>query len=98
MRSWIPALRTPDDPPPGSVIATPSLNPAQPVVEEEIGAVSTPWAFQVGRRLTRNRAAMVGLGLLLFVVLLSILAPIIGRYDPNKIPPITSTAQLNQTP
>lgn len=99
MRSLIPGLRTRKGEEAGTAFIVPTtLDPAQPAVEEELGNVSPPWVFQVGRRLRHNPSAMIGLGLLAFIVLVAIFAPWIARYDPNKIPPITSIGQLNQSP
>lgn len=36
------------------------------------------------RRLRRNRAALVGMGVIIMLVMVAILAPVLTRYDPNK--------------
>ncbi|MGH2441606.1 MAG: ABC transporter permease [Chloroflexota bacterium] len=104
MPSWTPELPSPEDLPGAEIVAAStiivpnSLNPSQPAIEEEIGTVTRPLIFQMGRRLARNTPAMIGLGLVLLVALIAILAPLIGRYDPNKVPNIISITQLNQSP
>lgn len=98
MRSLIPGFRTrsPDSPATEAVPTT--LDPARPVLEQEVATTASPWLFQIWRRLAHSPSALVGLGLLTFVMLIAVLAPIIARYDPNGIPQITSVAQLNQAP
>lgn len=74
------------------------LEPEPAFAGEEVLAPSPPWIFQIGRRLRRNKPAMLGLGIILGVVLIALLAPVIGRYDPNKIPPNFSLSDLNAAP
>ena len=50
-------------------------------------------ARQVLRRLSQNRTAMVGLALFVFIVLISVFAPLIAPYDPAKIDPTQAFAQ-----
>jgi peptide/nickel transport system permease protein len=99
MRSWIPGFRSPKGAPLASSIIIPTtFDPGRPVVEETLGTTAAPWIFQIGRRLSRNPAAMAGLTLVAFIVLIALLAPLIGRYNPNKIPSGFSLSDLNQAP
>ncbi|MDI9387986.1 MAG: ABC transporter permease [Synergistota bacterium] len=43
----------------------------------------SPW-WEVWRRLRRNRAALVGMGVIIMLVMVAILAPVLTPYDPNK--------------
>lgn len=56
---------------------------AAPFAEEVVDIQTTTWIGQVWRRLLHNRPAMVGLSMVLLVVILSILAPLIQRYNPD---------------
>jgi ABC-type dipeptide/oligopeptide/nickel transport system permease subunit len=99
MRSWIPGSRTRRQTPLAASIVVPStIDTARPAIEEDLGTTAQPWLVQIGRRLLRNTPAMIGLGLVLFVVLVALLAPVIGRYNPNSIPGNFSLTDLNQAP
>lgn len=43
----------------------------------------SPW-WEVWRRLRRNRAALVGMGVIIMLVMVAIFAPVLTPYDPNK--------------
>src|SRR5579859_6986909 len=75
-------------------MATIETETARAIVEEEIGGRPVSWRWQALGRLAANRSAMIGLGLLLLMILLALLAPLIARYDPNAI----NVDILNQNP
>lgn len=52
---------------------------------------------QVIKRLSKNKTAMVGLVLFLFIILISVCAPLIAPYDPNKLDPAASFAPPSLT-
>jgi peptide/nickel transport system permease protein len=47
------------------------------------GAARSPWRDSV-RRLSRNKLALVGMGVIAFVILVALLAPVLARQDPNE--------------
>ena len=98
MRSLIPGLRTRRGAGGSSLVAPNTVDPARPALIEDVAIADPPWMVQIARRLAHNPSAMVGLGLLTFMVLVAIFAPLIARYNPDQIPTITSVAQLNQAP
>lgn len=71
-----------------------TLDLAAPLTDETFEIKTSTWIAQVGQRLLRNRPAMVGLGMLTFMVLMTLLAPLIQRYNPDAF----NISLLNQNP
>src|SRR3954471_4325016 len=64
------------------------------VIAQELAPVEMTPASRALRRLTRRRGAMVGLGIVLFFVLITLLAPWIAPYDPLE----TSWSAVRKAP
>ena len=56
----------------------------QDVIKKKRMKAESPWRIAL-RMLVRNRVAMAGLGILLFLALTAIAAPLISRYDPYAV-------------
>jgi peptide/nickel transport system permease protein len=57
------------------------LNPADDIALLDAESGEAPWR-RAARQLMRRRAAVIGLGVVVFFVLLAVLAPLISPYDP----------------
>jgi ABC-type dipeptide/oligopeptide/nickel transport system permease subunit len=66
--------------------------------EEESPVAVVSHGRQVLRKLYRNTPAMVGLGMVLLIIVMAVLAPLVSRYDPNAVPNDFSLSLLNQGP
>jgi peptide/nickel transport system permease protein len=62
----------------GTSIQTGDLSTAQPATADREWAVLRPW-----HALRRSRRALAGLFLVLLIIVLAVLAPVVGRYDPT---------------
>ncbi len=59
------------------------FRPAQREAEQDAGAASPSFWKDAWLRLCRNRAAVVSMALLLFIIAVAFLAPVLAPYDPN---------------
>lgn len=66
---------------------------AAPADNELVRRKKQSQARQVFTRLAKNPSAMIGLGVLLLIILVSILAPVIAPYDPYKLNPVEAFAK-----